>query len=588
MLLTWCRQLVNRKSQAVARSQRAGARRKHGYRPRLERLETRLAPALHVWSGANSELWSDNGNWGPTGSPYSDSSPTLEFPANAIRFHSTADGPLNSIFGITFNANGFLLDGGPIQLGGVHTTNTSGSNTFDIPVFLLSSINVDIALGGSLIWTSPIAYNILPEQGIQKLGEGTLILSGSIQYRGAITINGGELILSGNNTYSGGTNLNQDATLTVGNDHALGTGPLTMSAALIQSNADVTLANRFIVVNSSSVGGTSNLTFSGDGTLDTDAELILGNTAGTIRFSGRLDGPGRITQFFGRVVLSGNNTFSGGTGQVDGSLRIDGIQLNGNVNIGGILGGKGTVGTLSVDSGGTVWPSVNDTSGADFLQSGSATFSAGSSFQVNLNAYMPNGYDQLAVDGTVDLSGSPTLNASLNFTPNLDQRFTIISSSRAITGTFAGLPDGAIFDLNGTLMQINYTTDAAGRGFVVLTNLGPVPPPGPPAGQRHPAAVARFPGDAFPLLAGPDAALTAAANSDAATTGATTSPRPLPPVLDVAGVDLFFAAGAEPDDAFGWPRSKRDAWLGADDWWVTDLAKDGSLVESTLWALPTA
>jgi hypothetical protein len=54
MVLTWYPQLANRESPAIARSQRAGARRKHGQRLQLERLETRLAPALHVWSGANS------------------------------------------------------------------------------------------------------------------------------------------------------------------------------------------------------------------------------------------------------------------------------------------------------------------------------------------------------------------------------------------------------------------------------------------------------------------------------------------------------------------------------------------------------
>jgi hypothetical protein len=113
-------------------------------------------------------------------------------------------------------------------------------------------------------------------------------------------------------------------------------------------------------------------------------------------------------------------------------------------------------------------------------------------------------------------------------------------------------------------------------------------PLGPPGGHRHPAAAARFPGDAFPMLAGPDAALTPAPNSDAATTGATASSRPLPPVSDAAGVDLFFATAAEHDYGFGWPRSKREALLVADDWWVDGLGKDGALLDRTLWALPTA
>ena len=55
-------------------------------------------------------------------------------------------------------------------------------------------------------------------------------------------------------------------------------------------------------------------------------------------------------------------------------------------------------------------------------------------------------YDQLAAGGTVNLA-SATLNVSIgSFTPAAGEQFTILhnTSGSAITGTFAGLTEGAI------------------------------------------------------------------------------------------------------------------------------------------------
>jgi hypothetical protein len=56
------------------------------------------------------------------------------------------------------------------------------------------------------------------------------------------------------------------------------------------------------------------------------------------------------------------------------------------------------------------------------------------------------------------------------------------------------------------------------------------------------------------------------------------------------GVEQSFAVATEQDHASAWLRlgSKPEALLGADDWWVDGLGKDGALLDRTLWALPTA
>jgi len=47
-------------------------------------------------------------------------------------------------------------------------------------------------------------------------------------------------------------------------------------------------------------------------------------------------------------------------------------------------------------------------------------------------------------------------------------------------------------------------------------------------------------------------------------------------VLELAGVERFFAATTKQDHGFGWSRSKWEALLRAGDWWVDGLGKDGA------------
>src|SRR5260370_36968927 len=65
---------------------RAPSRRQRSCRPRLERLEDRLAPAQYVWTGDVGPFWSSNENWesseGGRHAPYGDPSAELVFPSS--------------------------------------------------------------------------------------------------------------------------------------------------------------------------------------------------------------------------------------------------------------------------------------------------------------------------------------------------------------------------------------------------------------------------------------------------------------------------------------------------------------------------
>jgi len=116
---------------------------------------------------------------------------------------------------------------------------------------------------------------------------------------------------------------------------------------------------------------------------------------------------------------------------------------------GGDLGIFGTVNsTLTANSGGVVRPG----SSPGVINSGNLSFASSSTYAVEIGGTTPgNGagkHDQINVTGTVALGGSTlTLASSGGFTPTAGQTFTIINNdgnSDAVTGTFNGLPEGAI------------------------------------------------------------------------------------------------------------------------------------------------
>jgi hypothetical protein len=188
---------------------------------------------------------------------------------------------------------------------------------------------------------------------------------------------------------------------------------------------------------------------------------------------------------------------------------INGSQPSSAVTVrfGATLGGTGTLGSLSV--AGFVSPGGPR---PGRLQSGNAVFGPGSSFTVKLNGTNSGAdCDQLTVNGMVDLSGSPALEATVGFASTAGDTFTILLSAGPITGTFDGLPDGANLTVDGITLEIHYLANS-----VILTNVpAPVPPPGRPpkavraAFERTSVAdgqAAESPFASMPLPSGPKVA----------------------------------------------------------------------------------
>ena len=179
-------------------------------------------------------------------------------------------------------------------------------------------------------------------------------------------------------------------------------------------------------------------------------------------FSGVISGTGGLTKTGSDTfTLSGANTYTGATALNGGTLLVDGsIATSSNgltVGTGATLGGTGAVNrAVTVNSGGTVSPG-DPVANPGSLALGSLSMASGSTLtaQVN-NGTAGTGYDQLTVNGAVSLGGA-TLN--LSAPPSVGgSTFEIINhtGSGTISGTFAGLTEGATDTVNSNRFVISY------------------------------------------------------------------------------------------------------------------------------------
>jgi hypothetical protein len=190
---------------------------------------------------------------------------------------------------------------------------------------------------------------------------------------------------------------------------------------------------------------------------DTVFNVAQGRTTQNLILGGSVTGPGRLLK------------------QGAGTLVVTGTAAVPVVLGGGTLAGTGTVGTLTNTAGvaSTFSPGLPGLTGR-LTVNGDLVLGPDVTLVEQLNGTSPgsstNGFDLLNVLGNVTLN-SPVLQPSLGFTSAVGDSFLFLNnaSKNAVSGTFAGLPAGAIFLLNNLKFQISY---AGGTGNdLVLTHL---------------------------------------------------------------------------------------------------------------------
>lgn len=197
---------------------------------------------------------------------------------------------------------------------------------------------------------------------VASSGQGTLNLSGGLISDGGATI--------GENTSGNGLAIVTGGTWNVDGqfiDGYSGTGVLTIAdtgvvrigsgtGALILGGADT--GNGTLNIGEGGAAGTlqASEVSGGSSVTGTGAGFVNFNHTGTVNFTPNITGNIAVTEMGpGTTILSGNNTYTGGTTLQDGTLRIEGFSSALGTGIltinGGTLGNEGTDGQTAFDNG---------------------------------------------------------------------------------------------------------------------------------------------------------------------------------------------------------------------------------------------
>ncbi|MDJ8037487.1 fibronectin-binding autotransporter adhesin ShdA [Salmonella enterica] len=337
----------------------------------------------------------------------------------------------------------------------------------------------------------------IDNSGVLKVGEGDLenTLSGS----GSLVKTGtGELTLSGDNTYSGGTTIT-GGTLTADHADSLGSGDIDNSGVLKVGEGDLenTLSGSGSLVKT----GTGELTLSGGndysggttiigGTLTADHADSLGTGAvansgvlqvGEGELENTLSGSGSLVKTgTGELTLSGDNSYSGGTTIIGGTLTADHADSLGTgavANSGVLQVGEGELENTLSGSGSLVKTGTGElTLSGDNSYSGGTTIDDGvliadHADSLGTGAVANNGVLQVGegelkntLSGTGSLvkigTGELTLSGDNTYSggTTIDDGVLIAANVNALSGDDVDNSGTLMLDANGAFELANITT----------------------------------------------------------------------------------------------------------------------------------
>jgi outer membrane autotransporter protein len=310
-------------------------------------------------------------------------------------------------------------------------------------------INGNVQLGGAtdivqLFTGSQISGNL----NLSGTSSSTLILDGSGQQLLSLAVvgtltNNGTLVKQGSGTWT----IDRALDAPGGTDILAGT--LAVDAVLTTPLVNIT------------PGATLQLNSGGSvGNLVDDGSLIFAST-GTVTFGTAISGPGNVIQDgSGTTILSGRNTYRGGTVIDLGTLLVDNAQAlgTGDVTVNG--------GVLAADP-----QPINVL--------GNYTQNAGGTLQLNIAGPASGQFDVLNVAGNAALNGTLRL-LNLGYQPQNGDKLRLITTGGVVTGRFAQFQNPFALAVGFNTIDLVYGRTSVTLEFLTLnTPVAPVAPSPP-------------------------------------------------------------------------------------------------------------
>lgn len=335
---------------------------------------------------------------------------TFNTPGSTISINNTV-----IAHSVTVSSTGYTFNG--INNGAL--TVTSGGITANES----AAINVPVSVGAPQTWT------VVGGKNLTVGAVHTIISPLTLQAIGDVTITG---------SIDGGGVMNTAGGATPGTITKNGNGTLYLSGAATYA-APLTM-----------IGGTLN--FSQPAGVSATFSSVISGSRPVVKSGG------------GVVTLSSSNTYSGetdvnaGTLLVTGSLSGSGLTV---VNSGGTLGGTGTMGRVTMYSGGHVAPGAAASVGKLTVRT-SMTLNSGAKLDFDLDS--PAASDEiLFTSGTLMLNGQQFSDFNFNALSNFGLGTYTLIDATTVTGSLGATKSGSINGLWSTL-SVNTST-----GNLILT-----------------------------------------------------------------------------------------------------------------------
>jgi autotransporter-associated beta strand protein len=301
---------------------------------------------------------------------------------------------------------------GSVNQIGTGTTILTGNNTYTGGT-TISAGTLQLGNGGT---TGSIVGNVLDNGVLSVDRSDSVTFAGSISGAGSVNQTGtGTTILTGNNAYTGGTTISA-GTLQLGNGSTTGSiignvldngvlafnrsdsvtfgGVISGAGSVNQTGSGTTI----LTGNNTYTGGTTisagRLQLGNGGTTGSitgnvlDNGVLVFNRSDSVTFGGVISGIGSVTQTgIGTTILTGNNTYAGGTtiragtlqlgnggttGSITGNVLDNGVLVfnrSDSVTFGGVISGTGSL--IQQGAGVLTLPGANTYTGTTTVNSGS-------------------------------------------------------------------------------------------------------------------------------------------------------------------------------------------------------------------------